>query len=440
MYCRQPPSAKYSRTKNWVRVEVQRSARLLAEDDLLHHRRRRHRPAEADPGGEDLREGAEVDDEVAAVELVERRQRLAAVAQQPVGVVLDDEQLVQAGQLDQPPPPLERQRHPGRVLEARHRVDELRPLARRPASSASSCFEQRRSASRPRRISTWMHVGLVAAEDRHRAGVGRRLADHHVAGVDQRLADQVDRLLAAGGDDHVVGVGQHPLGAHHLDDAVLGLLEALGRPVLERLGRRLLGDPRHLRGEALRREGRGVRQAAGQRDHFGPGRDRHQVAHRRGAHHAWSARRRGRRSARGRGCSVWARRRCGGGGTSVMHRSVADRRPGAGEVRFSHVDFLTELGIGIAIGMLAGTTGTHGSARGRMTLLAAVDRPRRRLPDRRGARRAARRDRRGGRLPGDQRPRLRRQPPRGQWRWRARLHRRPGGAGSRRDRPAGPGR
>jgi hypothetical protein len=36
------------------------------------------------------------------------------------------------------------------------------------------------------------------------------------------------------------------------------------------------------------------------------------------------------------------------------------------------VDFLTDLGIGIAIGMLAGTTGTHGSARGRMTLLAAV--------------------------------------------------------------------
>ncbi len=36
------------------------------------------------------------------------------------------------------------------------------------------------------------------------------------------------------------------------------------------------------------------------------------------------------------------------------------------------MDFLTEVGIGIAIGMLAGTTGTHGSARGRMTLLAAA--------------------------------------------------------------------
>jgi hypothetical protein len=36
------------------------------------------------------------------------------------------------------------------------------------------------------------------------------------------------------------------------------------------------------------------------------------------------------------------------------------------------VDVLTELGIGIAIGMIAGTTGLHGSARGRMTLLAAI--------------------------------------------------------------------
>jgi hypothetical protein len=55
-----------------------------------------------------------------------------------------------------------------------------------------------------------------------------------------------------------------------------------------------------------------------------------------------------------------------------MHGSVADRRSRARAVRFSHVDFLSDLGIGIAIGMLAGTTGTHGSARGRMTLLAVV--------------------------------------------------------------------
>jgi hypothetical protein len=39
---------------------------------------------------------------------------------------------------------------------------------------------------------------------------------------------------------------------------------------------------------------------------------------------------------------------------------------------FTTVDLLEALGIGIAIGMLAGTTGTTGSARGRMVLLAAV--------------------------------------------------------------------
>jgi chromate transport protein ChrA len=36
------------------------------------------------------------------------------------------------------------------------------------------------------------------------------------------------------------------------------------------------------------------------------------------------------------------------------------------------VDFLTDLGIGFAIGMLAGTTGTQGGARGRMVLLATI--------------------------------------------------------------------
>lgn len=36
------------------------------------------------------------------------------------------------------------------------------------------------------------------------------------------------------------------------------------------------------------------------------------------------------------------------------------------------MSFLSDIGVGIAIGMLAGTTGTQGSARGRMTLLAAV--------------------------------------------------------------------
>ena len=55
---------------------------------------------------------------------------------------------------------------------------------------------------------------------------------------------------------------------------------------------------------------------------------------------------------------------------------MANPRRAARGARFSGVGSFSgiclELGIGIAIGMLAGTTGTHGSARGRMTILAGV--------------------------------------------------------------------
>jgi hypothetical protein len=51
---------------------------------------------------------------------------------------------------------------------------------------------------------------------------------------------------------------------------------------------------------------------------------------------------------------------------------VADKRPRAHTVTFSTVQILTDLGVGIAIGMLAGTTGTKGGARGRMVILAVI--------------------------------------------------------------------
>ena len=91
----------------------------LAEVELVEHGPRRRGPAQPQAGREDLRERAEVDHELAAVERVQRRQRLALVAQHPVRVVLEHEQLAPAGDLDQPPPALERHRHAGGVLEGR---------------------------------------------------------------------------------------------------------------------------------------------------------------------------------------------------------------------------------------------------------------------------------------------------------------------------------
>jgi hypothetical protein len=63
---------------------------------------------------------------------------------------------------------------------------------------------------------------------------------------------------------------------------------------------------------------------------------------------------------------------CGGCGTSVIGEVWRIAAEGPAPLGFTTVDLLKDLGIGIAIGMLAGTTGTSGGARGRMVLLAAI--------------------------------------------------------------------
>ena len=179
----------------------------LAEVELVEHGPRRGAPAQAQPGREDLRERAEVDHELAAVERVQRRQRLALVAQHPVRVVLEHEQLAAARDLDQPAAALERHRHPRGVLERRHRVDELRRAARGVEALELGLEQVDVHAVL---VHADLHdVGLVGDEHRHRAGIRRALGDHDVARVDQRLADEVDHLLAAGGHEQVVGLDLH---------------------------------------------------------------------------------------------------------------------------------------------------------------------------------------------------------------------------------------
>ena len=74
--------------------------RLLAEDQLGEDGARRDEPADPHPGREDLRHRARVHDEVGVasraggrLERAQRRQRVALVAQHPVGVVLEHDQL-----------------------------------------------------------------------------------------------------------------------------------------------------------------------------------------------------------------------------------------------------------------------------------------------------------------------------------------------------------
>ena len=119
---------------------------LLAEHDLLHHRRRRAEPAEPDPRREDLRQRPQVEHVVAPVELVERLVRLALVAQQAVGIVLDHEQLPLPRQRHQPRPPLRRHRH------ARRGSGSSAPSRRTSAAGPSTASRSQTASSSSIRI------------------------------------------------------------------------------------------------------------------------------------------------------------------------------------------------------------------------------------------------------------------------------------------------
>ena len=156
---------------------------LLAEVDLLEHGRRRDHPAEPDARREDLREGAEVHHVDAAVERVEGRGRVALVAQQAVGVVLEHEQLALVCHLHQPSPARQGHRHARRVLEARHGVDELRAASL--ALEPVECLLEQVHAHAVGVHVHLHHLGLIGREHRHGARIGRALGDHDVAGIDR---------------------------------------------------------------------------------------------------------------------------------------------------------------------------------------------------------------------------------------------------------------
>ena len=86
----------------------------------------------------------------ALVELAERRIRLARPAQEAVGVVLDDQDVVLGGQLQHAPAALERHRRAARVLEVRDHVEERRRPRARARRPARRCRCRRRRPGRPR--------------------------------------------------------------------------------------------------------------------------------------------------------------------------------------------------------------------------------------------------------------------------------------------------
>ena len=199
----------------------------LEERELLADLRLRERPAEAQPGREDLREAAEVHDPAGGVQALDRRQPLPLVPQFAVGGVLEDDDVELLRQLDQPPAPSQAHRAARRVLVVGHGVDELDPIGR-----AQHLFESvgvhALVVHRHRPV-----VGLTRVEGDQRPEEGGPLRDDDVAGIHEELGGEVQTLLPTLGDEDVVRRARHPVRTQACGDECAQLGQPFGCRVLQ---------------------------------------------------------------------------------------------------------------------------------------------------------------------------------------------------------------
>src|ERR1700743_2703874 len=156
---------------------------LAAPGEPLDHLLVTADPADPQRRRDDLAEAVRLEDEAGAVEAQQRRQRLAFVAEVAVDVVLEDDDFVLLGKLEQTFAPGERRLHAGRQLEGRDHVHQLRPhavgLHREDlalAVLAVDAFGVDRDGA---------HVGFAHLHVADRVGEAGGLDEDAVAGVDE---------------------------------------------------------------------------------------------------------------------------------------------------------------------------------------------------------------------------------------------------------------
>ena len=255
--------------------------RLLEHPGPGREARRQHEPAEAQRRREDLREAPGVDDPL-GVERAQGGQPVPVVAQQPVGVVLDDGDAEPARQRDEPPALLAAEADAARVVGVGHRVDERGP--RPPGQQRPGAVDVHAGAG----------VGADGQEGRPvrqqrlaQAGVDVLLGEHVGPRRHQQLGGEAQRLLGAGRQQHLPGVAVDAPLAHQLDDALAERL--VRRAVLHRGG--VVGqDVGEGPGVGGARYQLGGGEAPGERHEAGPRRQQGELAETRAGH---SGRRRG---------------------------------------------------------------------------------------------------------------------------------------------------
>ena len=185
-------------------LEEPRQCRLHGHVDVAHaqlerraqrvlQRLGRHEVAEPQPGDQRLGEGAEVEHPPRVVHRVQRLQRPLGEPELAVVVVLDHRAPVPAREVEQRPAPVERQRRAGRELVRRRREHQ-------PGRGRQLVDDQPLAVDPDRH-----HARAVRREHVARQRVAGLLDRHHVAGRDQHPGDQVEGLLGAVGDQHLVG-------------------------------------------------------------------------------------------------------------------------------------------------------------------------------------------------------------------------------------------
>lgn len=238
---------------------------------------RRTQPAQPQPGRHDLGEAAQQHRPVLRARVGgDPRHPLALVPQFAVRVVLDDPQSAPRGDLGDGGPAGGGEGAAGGVLERRHGVEQLGPLA-------DHQFLQRRRVQA---------VFVAGHRDDPRPGQPEGLKRRQIAGVfdqhrvarfEQRRGEEGQRLLGAGGDEQVVGRGHQPARAGAFGEYGPQRGFALGRGVLQR-PRGRLGEHRAVRlSDPVRVEQFRRRETAREVDHLGAGGDGQDVPHGRAA-------------------------------------------------------------------------------------------------------------------------------------------------------------
>ncbi len=169
-------------------------------DKLRQDRARDHREADPQAWEKHLVQGADVDHAGPLIQALQRGQWPSAVAKFAVVVVLDDP----GARLGRPRQQFQPARHgehrAGRILMRRR--DHRRPRLRRLGDAG--CDHEPMLIDR---YGTQLQAGLLQAPIGHRiAGV---LDPDLIPGMQQGPHGDVDGVLRAGGDDHLVGIAAH---------------------------------------------------------------------------------------------------------------------------------------------------------------------------------------------------------------------------------------